>query len=143
MKNMLIFSGFCFVLAGNLANAAEEDYGPFNFDGGKIACNDDSGPEIKKTQVYRTTNDRFFVENSINVGEISGWGKAHACSIFDVKKKNITVKTDVGTFNMPAIYEFSVYAHADCGSGIANNCCGKTASVECSVSAKTQKYTNQ
>ena len=51
---------------------AAEDYGPFNLDGGKIACNNDSGPEIKKTQVYKAPPDRFFIEGSINVSTISG-----------------------------------------------------------------------
>jgi hypothetical protein len=125
------------------ASALAEPYGPFNLDGGKIACNDDRGPEIKKTQVYAAPADRFFVEKAISVSTISGWGKAHSCQLTDVKKKSIQARTDYGQISVDVVYEFSVFAHADCGSGWANNMSGKTASIECSVSAEMQKYTNQ
>lgn len=123
--------------------AADEQYGPFNLDGGKIACNNDSGPEIKKTQVYAAPPDRFFVEESINVSTISGWGKSSSCSVSAVTKKDITANTDYGPITVKVISDFSVFAHADCGSGVINNIGGKTASIECSVSAKLQKYTNK
>src|SRR5262249_9019059 len=124
---------------------ADDPYGPFIFDGGKIQCNDDRGPEIKRTQVYSAPSDRFFKEASISVRETSAAGKGHSCSVIDVKKKTIKVKTDVGEIEVPVIYQFSLYAHADCGSGLANNPPGggKTAWVECEVSATLVKYTNK
>lgn len=131
------------VLAGVTSNAFAEPYGPFRHDGGKIACNDDRGPEIKESQVYKAPTDRFFRDGTIQVSEVSGWGKAHSCSISDMKKKKISVSTDAGTFDVDVVTEFTVYAHADCGSGVLNNSGGKTASVECMVSADMQKYTNK
>jgi hypothetical protein len=125
------------------AAPAVDDYGPFDFDGGKVSCNSDTGPEIKKTQHYAAPADRFFVENSISVSEISGWGKAHSCELQNVQKKQINVQSDVGTISVNVITAFDVFAHADCGSGWLNNSGGKTASVECNVAAKMQKYTNQ
>ena len=122
--------------------AIAEPFGPIKYDGGKISCNDDRGPEIKQTQVYKAPNDRFFVENSIKADQISGWGKAHSCSIVDLKKKNITVESGARKFDISVITEFSLYAHADCGSGVVANSGGKTASVECSVSAEMQKYSD-
>jgi hypothetical protein len=132
-----------FLVLALAAPALAEPYGPFNLDGGKISCNDDRGPEIKKTQVYAAPGDRFFVEKAISVSTISGWGKAHSCQLTDVKKKSIQAKTDYGQISVDVVYEFSVYAHADCGSGVLANSGGKTASIECSVSAEMQKYTNQ
>jgi len=120
-----------------------ESFGPFRHDGGKISCNDDRGPEIKETQIYKAPNDRFFKEDSIKVSEISGWGKAHSCTISNIKKQKISVQTDSGTFDVDVVTEFAVYAHADCGSGALNNSGGKTASVECSVTAEMQKFTNK
>jgi hypothetical protein len=122
--------------------AAPDDYGPFKYDGGRIACDQDTGPEIKQTQPYKAPSDRFFIEDSIKISEVSGWGKAHSCSLVDVQKKKIKVKSDAGEFEVDVVTEFSLYAHADCGSGVVNNSGGKSASVECTVSAKMQKYTN-
>lgn len=122
---------------------AQDRFGPFNLDGGKIACNDDSGPEIKKTQVYSAPPDRFFVEKSILVQELSGWGKKHYCEVSSLKKKPVTARTDMGDITFEVVYEFAVFAHADCGSGWDNNSGGKTASIECTVSAEMQKYTNR
>lgn len=122
--------------------AFAEQFGPIRHDGGKISCNDDRGPEIKQTQPFKAPDDRFFVEDSIKITKISGWGKSSSCSLTGVQKKDITVTSNGRTFKVPVITEFAVYAHADCGSGIANNSGGKTASVECSVTAEMQKYTN-
>lgn len=138
-----VASTFALYFAVTSSAVFAENYGPFNFDGGKISCNDDRGPEIKKSQAYEAPPDRFFVEDSISVREISGWGKAHSCSVSDVRKKEIPVNTDFGTISVKVISGFTVFAHADCGSGVSNNSGGKTASVECEVSAKLQKYTNK
>ncbi|MFT4102178.1 MAG: hypothetical protein QM674_14305 [Burkholderiaceae bacterium] len=132
----LIYTALC-------SSAFAENYGPFNFDEGKISCNDDRGPEIKKSQAYEAPPDRFVVDDSITVREISGWGKSHSCSISEIRKKDIQVKTDYNTMMVKVISGFTVFAHADCGSGIVNNSGGKTASVECEVAAKLQKYTNK
>ncbi len=142
MNKKIVLSLSIFLLASPVFSA-EEPYGPFNFDGGKIACNDDRGPEIQKYQAYKAPSDRFFKEESIKVSEISGWGKAHSCTISDIKKKKIKVKTEVGEIEIPVITEFTVYAHADCGSGLLNNSGGKSASVECEVAATMVKHTNQ
>lgn len=136
----LIFS--LTAMAAVVAMAAEDTFGPFNLDGGKIACNNDNGPEIKKFQNYKATADRFFVEDSISVSEVSGLGKSHSCSISDIQKKKIKVKTNRGEFETSVIDNFTVFAHADCGSGWLNNSGGKSASIECTVSAKMQKYSD-
>lgn len=147
MKNTTFKSGHVLALGFTLmtvpALAADESFGPFKYDGGKISCNDDRGPEIQQYETYRAPSDRFFKEGSITVAEISGWGKEHSCSVSEIKRKTIKVHTDYGEIETSVISEFTIYAHADCGSGLANNSGGKTAAVECSVSATTTKYTNK
>jgi hypothetical protein len=139
MRNSLLMAAAFFCVPA----LAQEAYGPFNLDGGKISCNSDKGPEIKKFQAYKAPSDRFFVEGSISVGEISGLGKSHSCSVSDIKRKIIKATTDYGEITVSVVDEFTVFAHADCGSGWGNNSGGKTASVECNVSANLQKYTNK
>lgn len=125
------------------ALAGEELYGPFNLDGGHISCKSPSGDEIKKWQTYRATGDRFFKEDSISVIRISGWApKSHTCEVAAMRKVPIKVKTDVGEVEVKVIKEFDVFAGADCGTNIAKYI-GKTASIECEVSATLVKYSNQ
>lgn len=120
-----------------------EQYGPFNLDGGKDTCRTDKGEEIKKYQTYQAPPDRFFVEDSILVQKISGWApKAHSCSVVDVQRKKIKAKTDYGEVEVAVVDSFTVFAHADCGSGWGSQI-GKTINIECSVSAKLQKYSNK
>ena len=144
MRYKLLFTIIASVAYSAAAVAQNtEGYGPFNLDGGKIACNSDKGPEIKKYQNYKATSDRFFVEDTLSVMKVSGWGKGNSCAISDIQRKKIKVTTDYGDVEVSVIDNFTVYAWADCGSGWANNSGGKTASIECSVAAKTQKYTNK
>lgn len=132
-----------FVSIASSVSAMAEQFGPIRHDGGKISCDDDRGPEIRQIQTFKAPTDRFFVDGSINVSQISGWGKSSACTISDTKRKSISVNSGDRTFKVPVITEFSVLAHADCGSGTFNNSGGKTASVECSISAEMEKYTNE
>lgn len=123
--------------------AAEEGYGPFNLDGGHITCKSPSGDEIKKFQTYSATSDRFFKEGSIKVVKISGNApKENKCELRDIRRQPIKVSTDVGDVEVSVIKEFVVFAGADCGTNIANYA-GKTASIECEVSATLVKYTNK
>lgn len=64
------------------------------------------------------------------------------CRLDSVKEKNIKVTTDFGEVEVSVIDEFTAYAGADCGTNIARFA-GKTASIECSVSATLVKYTNK
>ncbi|MEQ1636181.1 MAG: hypothetical protein ABL903_05780 [Methylococcales bacterium] len=122
-----------------------DDVGPIKYDGGKIPCNRDTGPEIKQLQQYKAPSDRFIIEDSIKLSEISAWpqDRSHGCDLIDVVKKKIKVKTEYGEVEIPVVSQFSLYAHADCGSGVDRNSGGKNASVECSVFYQTQKYSNQ
>lgn len=145
MKQKL-FSTLQFVLllsTATLAVAADEQYGPFNFDGGHITCKSPSGDEIKKFQTFRAPTDRFFKEDTIAIRKISGWApKSNRCEVTGMRRSNIKVKTDYGELDVSVIKEFDVFAGADCGTNIAQYV-GKTASIECEVSATMTKYTNQ
>ena len=124
------------------AQPTEEKFGPFNLDAGKESCKHDTGDEISKVQTYTATGDRFFVDGSITVTEVSGWGKSHSCSITDVQKVPVKAKTDLGEITFMVIKAVTVRAHTDCGSGYGPVARGETISQECTVSAKTMKYTN-
>jgi hypothetical protein len=126
-----------------ISAAHAEQFGPLNLDGGHITCKSASGDEIKKFQVYRAPEDRFFREGSIAVKKISGWApKENKCELTSVEKKPIKVKTDYGEIDVSVISGFTVFAGADCGTNIAQYA-GKTASIECEVSADMVKYTNK
>ena len=146
MKLNVIFTLATFILTASTSTAsfaAEEAYGPFNLDGGHIACKSPSGDEIKKTQNYRATGDRFFKEGSISVSKTSGWApKKEGCEVSAVRRQLIKVTSDVGEFEVSVIKDFDVYVYADCGTDIARYV-GKTASIECSVGATLVKYTNK
>jgi hypothetical protein len=131
------------ILTSLQAYAQEEAFVVPKYDGGKIACNDDRGPEIKQNAVYLAPKDRFFVEDSIKATKLMGWGVETSCSIANVGRKNIKVKTDRGELTIPVIDRFTMYVHANCGSGIYNNSGGKSATVECQASANMIKYTNE
>jgi hypothetical protein len=140
MKKALVVA--C-LLSSQVAFAAEEAYGPFNLDGGHISCKSPSGDEIKKAQVYRAPGDRFFKESSMAVNKIAGWApRKDGCELQSVKREDISVTTDFGTVSVPVIKEFTAYAYADCGTNVAQFA-GKTAAIECSVSATMVKYTNK
>ncbi|MBW8355650.1 MAG: hypothetical protein K0M54_17700 [Pseudomonas sp.] len=140
---MLLVSMQILTLLSTSALAAEEKYGPFNLDGGQITCKSPSGDEIKKTQHYTTTNDRFFKEGSISIRLKSGWApKEYKCELSAVRRQPIKVKTEAGEVEVSVIKEFDVFAGADCGTNIAQYL-GKTASIECEVSAVVVKYSNQ
>lgn len=131
------------VSTATAAVAADEQYGPFNLDGGQITCKSPSGDEIKKFQTFKAPTDRFFKEDTISVRKISGWApKAERCEVTGVRRSNIKVKTDYGELNVSVIKEFDVFAGADCGTNVAQYV-GKTASIECEVSATMTKYTNE
>lgn len=132
------------LMAGSIALAqTAEQYGPFNLDGGKDTCRTDKGEEIKKYQTYKAPPDRFFVEDSIKVTKISGWApKKHSCAVSDVQKKKIKAKTDYGEIEVSVVEQFTVFAHADCGSGYGAQI-GKTINIECQVEATMQKYSNK
>src|SRR5690348_2038432 len=101
---MKIFVAFSALVAATIAYAADETYGPFNLDGGHITCKSFSGDEIKKSQVYRAPNDRFFREGKISVTEHSGWApKKHGCELQSLEKQNIKAKTDYGEIEVPVI----------------------------------------
>lgn len=135
-----VFAVFCFAGA---ALAAEEAYGPFNFDGGHITCKSFSGDEIKKWQTYRASSDRFFKENSIKVVQISGYApKEYKCELSAIRRQPIQVQSDAGMVEVSVIKEFDVFAGADCGTDPVKFL-GKTASIECEVSATLVKYTNK
>ena len=134
---------FSFLLANPPVFAGgPETYGPFNVDGGKETCHQTTGTELKKFQAFTATGDRFF-RNPV-VSKISGWAQKGdaTCQLVDQKYKKINVKSSDG-FDIPTdvLYEFTVFAHADCGTSPANF--GKTISIECSVSAEQWKYSNQ
>jgi hypothetical protein len=136
------FMFVCFLFCGHVC-AGEESFGPFNFDGGHITCKSFSGDEIKKWQTYRATNDRFFKENSINVKVISGYApKGYKCEVSAIRKQNIKVMSDAGEIEVSVVKEFDVFAGADCGTDVSRFA-GKTASVECEVSATLVKFTNK
>lgn len=139
-------SRFYFQIVGVLffvVPAYAEQFGPLNLDGGHITCKSPSGDEIKKYQAYHAPEDRFFKEGSIVVKKISGWApKENKCELTSVEKKPIKVKTDYGEIDVSVISGFTVFAGADCGTNVANYV-GKTASIECEVSADMVKYTNK
>ena len=146
MKLNTTFTLAAYILTASVSTAtlaADEAYGPFNLDGGHITCKSTSGDEIKKTQNYRATGDRFFKEGSITVSKISGWApKKDGCEVSAVRRQSIKVNTDVGEVEVSVIKDFDVYVYADCGTDIARYA-GKTASIECSVGATLVKYTNK
>lgn len=135
------FQVFALILLTTGARA--EQFGPLNLDGGHITCKSASGDEIKKYQAYHAPDDRFFKEGSISVKKVSGWApKENKCELAGIDKKSIKVKTDYGEIDVSVISGFTVFAGADCGTNIANFI-GKTASIECEVSAEMVKYTNK
>jgi hypothetical protein len=137
------FACFALSLLASLASAGEETFGPFNLDGGNITCKSFSGDEIKKFATYTAPTDRFFKEGTISVGKISGWApKENKCELRSVSRQPIKVKTDFGEVEVSVIKSFEVFAGADCGTD-GSKFIGKTASIECSVSATMVKYTNQ
>lgn len=105
-------------------------------------CGCVANANVSVFQTYTATGDRFFVDGSITVTEVSGWGKSHSCSITDIQKVPVKAKTDLGEITFMVIKAFTVRAHADCGSGYGPVARGETISQECTVSAKTMKYTN-
>lgn len=140
---ILIMTAPALLLAVSPALAADEAYGPFNVDGGHITCKSFSGDEIKKTQTFRTTEDRFFKEDTAVVRMISGWApKSHSCSISAIRRALIPVTTEAGIINVSVIKEFDVYAAADCGTDSAKFA-GMTASIECEASATVVKYSHR
>lgn len=139
MKKQLVIGALASALALH-ASAGVEEYGPHNLDGGHITCKSFSGDEIKKTAVYKAPSDRFFVEKSINVVELSGYApKKHGCDLSGVTKKDITLQSDAGPVDVSVVTEFTAYAYADCGTDPAKFL-GKTASVECTVKADMAEY---
>jgi hypothetical protein len=137
----LIFS--LTAMAAVVAMAAEEQFGPFNIDGGKITCKSPSGDEIKKYAEFNVTGDRFIKEGSISLSKISGYApKENKCEIAGIRKENIVLKSDVGDVTVSVIKGITVFAGADCGTNIVQYA-GKTASIECQLSATQIKYTNK
>ena len=125
------------------ATAAEkvEDWGPMNVDGGKEKCTSDKGTEIKKYQTFEATGDRFFKD--FQVRKISGWApKTHSCQIAGVEEKEIMLKGNGFDVKVKVPYRYTVFAHADCGSGMKAVLEAKTINIECEASAKLVKYTN-
>lgn len=136
--SLAIFASICFT-----NSARSEMFGPFNLDGCHITCKSFSGDEIKKFQTYNAPADRFFKEGSISVKKISGWApKEEKCELRSVDKRIIKVRTDYNEIEVPVISSFVVFAGADCGTNVASFA-GKTASIECEVSAEMVKYTNK
>jgi hypothetical protein len=131
-------------LASSMSFAKEkiEDWGPMNVDGGKEKCTKDTGTEIKKYQTFEATGDRFFKD--FQVRKISGWApRAHSCTIAGVEEKEITLKSESGyDVKVKVPFRYTVYAHADCGSGTGAVVAAKTINIECEASAKLVKYTN-
>ncbi|GEM_PF-5399010 len=130
------------ILSSHFSFAADDKFTD-NLDGGKISCKSPSGDEIKKFQSYPAPSDRFFVEDSIKIDLLSGGApKSHKCEITKLNKENIKVKTDYGEIEVSVVKSFEAFAGADCGTDPAKYF-GKTANIECTVSATMRKYTNK
>lgn len=138
--SLLVTSAFAF------SQEVTDAYGPFNLDGGKVACKSTSGDEIKKTQVYTAPQDRYFTSFAASpISGVSFVGPAE-CPILDKATKKVKLTLQNGlVVDVDVPVSYTVMAHADCGSGerrtLEHIAKGEHINVECSVSGTLMKYT--
>ncbi|SAK88636.1 hypothetical protein AWB82_06179 [Caballeronia glebae] len=143
-RSILLFAVFA-LSTGVIAQEVLDNYGPFNLDGGKVACKSDSGDEIKKTQWYEAPQDRYFKDFQVStISGVSYHGDA-SCAVSQKLEKKVSLKLANGLLvDVRVPYKYEVLAHADCGSGTAATAVhlakGDHINVECNVQGTLAKY---
>ena len=129
------------VFAWTAAQAAEDAYGPFNLQSGKVTKQpfEDKGKTADHAQVFKAEPDRFFLESSWAIRGIGYHGKNADCHFEGIHRVPVDVTLQNGQkVTIPMVDGFVVRAHAETGSGLTKELV--TAWAECEISAKTVRF---
>jgi hypothetical protein len=130
-----------FVFVCTAASAAENAYGPFNIQSGKVTKQpyEDVGKSADHSQIFSAEPERFFLEDSWTIKMISAHGKNTWCRFENFHRVPVQVTLPNGQKStIPMVNSFAVRAHAETGSGLTPDV--RTAFAECETSAKTVRF---
>jgi hypothetical protein len=118
------------------------DYGPINIQSGRVTKqpHDSGGKTADRVQVCKAPPDRYFVEDSWHLNQISAHGKNAGVHFESFKRMPIDVTLPNGkTVKIAVVTEFVVRAHAETGSGYTKDV--RTAWAEAEIFADLEEFT--